>query len=168
MAVAHLTRTRGNAGELAAISLSDYPERFRDLRVVWVKGREYEVERVWYHKERPIFKFCGVDSIGSAEALEDSDVLVPAQQRLSLPEGEFFFSDLVGCRMVDDASGAEVGNVVGWQEVAPGSPVLLEVETGKGSEPLLVPFVGTMLKRIDVVGREIRVELPEGLTDLNR
>jgi 16S rRNA processing protein RimM len=149
------------------VPLSDYPERFKTLRTVYVKGQPYEVERVWYHKEQPIFKFRGVDSISAAEALKDSDVCIPASERLKLPEGEYFFSDLMGCSMVDDASGNSVGKVTGCQEVGPGIPVLLEVEVEGGSEAVLVPFAGALLKKIDVEGREIRVTLPEGLAELN-
>jgi 16S rRNA processing protein RimM len=147
--------------------MTDYPERYQGLRRAFVGGTEYAVERVWYHKERPIFKFQGVDSISAAEALAGKDVCVPAEDRLKLPEGEYFFSDLVGCRVVDAASGAQVGTVSGWQEIGPGSPVLLEVDAG-GRDPVLVPFASKLLKKIDVKGREIRVELPEGLAELNR
>lgn len=168
MSLAHLTRTRGNIGELCAVPLTDYPERFKTLKTVYVAGQSYEVERVWYHKGQPIFKFRGVDSITAAEALKGSDVCIPASERLQLAEGEYFFSDLVGCTMVDDASGMPIGKMTGWQEVGPGMSVLLEVELEGAREPMLVPFVSALMKKIDVEGREIRVSLPEGLAELNR
>ena len=63
--------------------------------------------------------------------------------------------------MVDDASGRELGIVTGWQDS--GGPILLEVDGGR----LLVPFARAILKKIDTAGREIRVELPEGLENVN-
>jgi 16S rRNA processing protein RimM len=162
--VAHLTRWRGNKGEICAVPLTDQPGRLESLKTVYVGGNRYEVERVWYHKEQPIFKFRGVDSITEAEKLGGLDVCIPASDRPALPEGEYYFSDLMGCRVVDDVSGDELGTIDGWHET--GGPVLLEVEDGKRGHPLLIPFAGSILKKIDLAGREVRVQLPDGLRDL--
>jgi len=107
-----------------------------------------------------------VDSIGDAETLAGFDVCVPAAERRPLPEDEYYYSDLVGCRMVDDAAGTPIGSVIGWRET--GGPVLLEVDDGRGGDPLMIPFVRSIFKKIDLAGREIRVDLPGGLLDLNR
>jgi ribosomal 30S subunit maturation factor RimM len=45
-----------------------------------------------------------------------------------------------------------------------GGPLLLEVR-GEG-KPILIPFVKAICVEIDVPGRRIAVELPEGLKDL--
>lgn len=159
--VAHLTHPRGNRGELCAISLTDHPERFEQLAAVTVGGSEYVVERVWYHKDQPVFQFRGIDSIDAAERLAGQDVTIPASERFPLPEDEYYFADLVGCRVIDTGTGHLVGAVTGWQES--GGPVLLEVDGGR----ILIPFVKAILTRIDVPAREIRAALPEGLVELN-
>jgi 16S rRNA processing protein RimM len=128
---------------------------------VLVGGKAFELERVWYHKDQPIFKFKGVDSIGAAEALAGLEVTIPETERFPLSEDEYFLSDLVGWRMVEDSSGREVGTVTSWQET--GGPVLLEVDGGR----VLVPFARSILKKLDPLEREIRVDLPEGLEKLN-
>lgn len=157
--IAHLTRPRGNKGELCAISLSAHPERYQQLRSVQVAGREFEVERVWYHKDQPVFKLRGIDSIGEAETLAGEDVQVPAADRFPLPDDEYYFADLMDCRVIDQKDGSVLGAITGWQEL--GGPVVLEVDDGKH----LIPFVKSMLQ-IDLANREIRVSLPEGLLDL--
>jgi len=146
---------------LAGLALTDHRERFETLRRVYVGDVPYELESVWYHYDQPIFKFKGVDSIGAAEPLAGSELTIPAEERFPLEQDEFYLSDLVGCLMVDDSSGREIGKVTGWQET--GGPVVLEVDDGR----LLVPFAKSILKRIDPVARVIRSELPEGLEDLN-
>jgi 16S rRNA processing protein RimM len=142
------------------MSFTGHPDRFASLKRVWVGGAEYELESVWYHKDQPIFKFKGIDSISAAEPLVGKEVTIPENERVPLAEDEYYLSDLVGCRMLDDASGREFGTVTGWQE--PGGPILLEIDDGR----MLVPFVKAFLKKVDVGDREIRVELPEGLDDL--
>jgi len=143
------------------VSYTDRPDRWRDLRQVYVGDVAYELESVWYHKDQPIFKFKGVDSIGAAEPLAGRDVFIPESERGPLDEGEYYLSDLVGCRLLDAASGREIGTVTAWQET--GGPVVLEVDDGR----VLVPFVRSILVLIDPVHREIRAELPDGMETLN-
>lgn len=159
--VAHLTRPRGNRGELCAIPLSDHPERYQQLTTVHVGGSEYVVERVWYHGDQPVFQFRGIDSIDDAERLAGQDVLIPASERFPLPPDEYYFADLIGCRMVEADSGQILGTVTGWQEL--GGPVVLELDDGR----VLVPYVKAFLTDIDLAAREIRARLPEGLVDVN-
>jgi 16S rRNA processing protein RimM len=159
--IAHLTRPRGNKGELCAISLTSHPERFEQLTEVQVGTERHALERVWYHNNEPVFKFLGVDSISDAEKLAGQDVSIPAGERLALPEDEYYFADLVGCRVLDVRSGNLIGVVTGWQEA--GGPVVLELDNGR----VLVPFARAILPKIDVRAREIGADLPDGLLDLN-
>jgi 16S rRNA processing protein RimM len=146
---------------LAAVALTLHPERYQQLTKVDVGGEELAVERVWYHKGQPVFKLRGIDSIDAAERLSGRDVCVPADERFPLADGEYYFSDLVGCRIVDKTSGEPIGEVTGWQE--PGGPALLEVDGGR----ILVPLAKALLPEIDLKARVIRARLPEGLLDLN-
>ena len=60
--------------------------------------------------DRLIFKFRGVDSITDAETLAGADVCDSARASAPpLPEGEYFQADLVGCEVVERATGAPVG-----------------------------------------------------------
>ena len=74
--VALLGKTRGNRGELTAFSLSSKPERFENLREVYLfgSGQKYEVEETWFHLRTLIFKFRGVDTISDAEKLVGAGV----------------------------------------------------------------------------------------------
>ncbi|MGI8988301.1 MAG: ribosome maturation factor RimM [Bryobacteraceae bacterium] len=164
VAIAVLGRVRGNRGELTAVALSDKPERFRNLGAVTLfrDGGEtrVEVESVWHHVDRLIFKFRGVDSISDAEPLEGSEVRVPMEERVALEPGEYFQSDLVGCQVRDRFSGEPLGQVTAWRDG--GGTGLLEVDGN-----LLIPFARAICISIDVAGRAILVDLPEGLKELN-
>lgn len=161
--VAVLGRVRGNRGELTAIDLSGRPGRLESLAEVWLfgDGARREVESVWYHDGRPVFKFRGIDTIGDAEPLVGSEVRVPFSQRAPLEPGEFYQEDLVGCEIVERATGERLGHVVKFHEYG-GTP-LLEVEGG-----MLIPFARAICVEIEPERRRIAVDLPEGLKDLNR
>jgi 16S rRNA processing protein RimM len=160
--VALLGKTRGNRGELTAVSLSSKPERFENLQEVWLfgTGERYEVEFTWFHDSTLIFKFRGIDSISDAERLSGSEVRVPFSERVALDPGEFFESDIVGCEVFDRRTGKSLGIVREWQDGG-GAGVLAVGD-------LLIPFARSICVEIDPAARRIAVELPEGLEDLNR
>lgn len=169
MTLAVLARCWGRGGELSAVPLGSSVERYRELRRVYLFGSTetapFEIERVWQHRGRLIFKFRGVDSISQAERLEGAEVRVPLAERAELPPGEYYHSDLAGCEVVERGAGERLGVVTGWQEG--GAAGLLEVERPGVEEPLLVPFARAICVEIDLQARRILVELPEGLKELN-
>ncbi len=128
-----------------------------------VNQAELEIEQVWMHGDRLIFKFLGIDSISAAEPLAGFEVLVPGEERAELPDGEYYLSDLVGCNVVDHRTGQPLGVVSDWQE--PGGPPLLAVKRIDGSE-LLIPFAKSICVAIDPALRRVEVDMPEGLDTL--
>ncbi len=169
--LALLGRTWGRRGELAAVSLASGVERFDGLREVVLFGadgaaRPAEIESVWQHRGQLIFKFRGVDSISDAERFEGAEVRIPRERRAPAPEGEYYQSDLVGCEVVERATGEQLGQVSGWQEH--GGPPLLEVRRSEAEEPLLIPFAKAICTQIDLEAHRIVVDLPEGLKELSR
>ena len=165
IAVARLVRARGIRGELSAVPLTTHSGRFQDLRQVFLNGHPFEIESVWRHGERWIFKFRGIDSMTEAEKLAGSEVCIAPGERAKLDEGEYYFSDLIGCRVLDDVSGEELGKVESLEEF--GGPPILVVPNVMNKEPILIPFAAAICPRIDIARREIRVRLPEGLKGIN-
>lgn len=164
--VAEIVRPRGRGGEVIARSLSDVPGRLEHLRkaqAAFPDGSSIPVDitEAWPHKDDWILKFSGIDSIESAEGLRGADLWVPFAERGTLPEGDFFRSDLIGCRVLDSRTGDCAGTVQGWQEC--GGPPLMEVSDG--TRDRLVPFVRALWE-VDLAARTIKTDLPEGLLDL--
>ena len=168
VAIAQIGKTRGNRGEVTAVTLSSKPERYQALQEVFLfapggpeGGEKFEIENTWFHGGTLVFKFRGIDSIGDAEGLYGREVCLPASQRTTLDEGEYFQSDLVGCEVVDRRTGESIGRVTAWDDG--GGSGLLVVDGN-----LLVPFARSICVEIDPAAKRIVVELPEGLKDLNR
>jgi 16S rRNA processing protein RimM len=169
--IARLWRAWGSRGELAATALTSRPERFQQLSEVFlfrdgslVTTGGLQVESVREHSRGWVFKFRGVDTISQAERLEHAEVRIPIASRLSVPDGEHYLSDLMGCEVRDAKTGELVGTVTGWQDA--GGAGLLEI--GDQAAPLLVPFARSICVEIDTRAKRILVNLPEGLKDLNR
>jgi 16S rRNA processing protein RimM len=165
--LAVLGRTHANRGEITGVAMTSKPDRFQGLREAWLFGASeeqpchVEIESVWEHGDRLVFKFRGIDSISDAETWQGSELRIPAADRAPLDEGEFYFSDLIGCEVWDRKAGDRVGVVTAMREF--GGPGLLELDNG-----MLVPYAKAICVNIDPAARRIDVELPEGLRELNR
>ena len=164
--VGRLGRTRGNRGELTGEIYSSQPGRAEKLKEVMLEleGKQWlaQVEQIWNHDGRPVFKFVGIDSINDAEPWQGADVLVPEAERVVPEEGEYSHADLIGCSVLPE-TGVPVGLVTGVEDY--GGPSTLTVKAPDGRE-ILVPFVKAICWEIDVAAKTIRVRLPEGLTEL--
>jgi 16S rRNA processing protein RimM len=167
--LARVVKTQGRHGELAAETHSDVPGRFAEgMRLFAVPKssdarRELEVESLWPHKGLLVLKFRGVDSISDAELLIGSELQVPAAERANLEPGWSYVSDLIGCKVFDHA------REIGWIE---------DVQFGAGEAPLLivadsagkkfdVPFAEAYLEGVDKAQRQVRMNLPEGMLEIN-
>ena len=106
--------------------------------------------------------------MSDAEKLVGLEVQIPLSERISLPAGTFYVSDLVGCEVYERDSGKRIGQVRNVQfpgEELKGTP-LLEVDSASGE--LLIPLAQEICVEIDTAARRIDVVLPEGLRDLNK
>jgi 16S rRNA processing protein RimM len=149
-----------------ADNFASAPERFTaGLPVLLVSPdgseRRANVERVALQGKDLVMKFEGVDDRNSAEGLRDHEVRIPLEERPPAPEGEYYLADLIGCR-VQSIDGREIGEVTGWKDY--GAAPLLEVQSGE--REILVPFTDAIYREIDIAGRRIVVDLPEGLESL--
>ncbi|HEX7362872.1 MAG TPA: ribosome maturation factor RimM [Bryobacteraceae bacterium] len=166
--IAEILRPRGNQGEVLARSQTDVPGRLEHLKSATAQlagGADVPVEiaAAWRHKGDWVLKFSGVDSIDAAERFRGADLWVPFANRGTLAEGDFFQWDLIGCEVLNSATGERVGKIKGWQRH--GAAPLMEVESGK--REWLIPFVSAFCD-VDLAARTIRIEIPEGLLELGR
>jgi 16S rRNA processing protein RimM len=141
---------------LAALPLTGQPAR---AGTVFVNEVPMEVENTWMHGDHLILKFKGVDTISDAEKLAGAEVAIPFEERAVLAEQEYYQSDLIGCEVVD-AAGRPLGVVADFEETG-GTPLL---RVGSG---LMIPFAKSICTKIDLEHKQITVNLPEGLLDLN-
>ncbi len=96
-----------------------------------------------------------------AEKWNGRHLMVPVEELSEPDEGEVFAHELVGMRLVDDATEASLGEVVEFYELPQG--LLLEMRTPKGL--VSVPFVEEFVLDVDRESRTIRVALPDGLLE---
>jgi 16S rRNA processing protein RimM len=176
--VARILRPHGRRGEVAAEILTDFPQRLKTLASAELFNRSAHaahtasVRRIrscWLSQSRggqAIFHFEGSDSIDDAKRLVGLEVQIPLADRVPLPQGTYYVSDLAGCEVAEQ-SGRMLGRVRDVEFVGEGvaGTPNLAVEAAEGE--LLIPLAQDICVNVDLAARRITVVLPEGLRDLN-
>ncbi|HEY0591216.1 MAG TPA: tRNA (guanosine(37)-N1)-methyltransferase TrmD [Thermoanaerobaculia bacterium] len=168
IAVGVVRRPHGIRGEISVEPLTDDPERFHDLRTVWLvradrsASEKTDVESARVHGGRVLVKLAGVDTPERVRELRDWTIEIAPGDARPLDANEFFLHDLEGLTVVTPA-GRTVGTVVSVDEG--GGGILLTVaKSGGGSFEM--PFASSICTEIDLGARRIVADLPAGLENL--
>ena len=105
-----------------------------------------------------VFSLRGIDTVGAAEPLVKAVVSMRYDALPSLPEGEFYWMDAVGCLVVNEA-GATLGEVVA---VEPGAAYDYLVVRRPEGEDAYLPVVEAFLRKVDTTARRVVASPPEG------
>jgi 16S rRNA processing protein RimM len=170
--LAHIVRPQGRRGEVLADIFTDFPEHFAKRKQLFLRPpakskddamRAVDVVTHWLHKGRVVLKFAQVDSMTEAENLRGFDLVIPREARMPLTGDAVYVSDLLGMRVIDVSRGGSTnaGEITDVEPEGAG-PAMLVIRTQAGEE-LLIPFVRAYLRRMDIEGGRVEMDLPEGL-----
>ncbi len=165
VAIARLSKPRGLRGEIVADVLTNFPERFDNLKLVLLvrpdgETAEIEIEKFWFQKNRIVLKFAGFDSIEEAETLRNCEICIAETEAVELEADEFFDWELEGCA-VETVEGERIGTVKELMRTG-GTEIL--VVTGESKE-YLIPFAEAICTSVDIENKLIKIDAPEGLLD---
>lgn len=165
--VARAVRTRGLKGELVTELLTDFPERFESVTRLLAVGpggecKQLELEGYWFQNNRLILKFQDYDSVETANNLVGFEFGLPEEEQVQLSSDEFYEWQLTGCS-VENAQGSVIGKV--REVMRTGGVELLVVDDGAEHEHL-IPMAREIVVNVDIPGKKILIDPPEGLLDL--
>ena len=154
----------GVQGWVRIVSFTDPPSNLLDyqpwhLRLQGAAGGEpawrvCHAEAVKAHRGGFVARFPGVADRDAALRLSGAEIAV-SQASLPAPgEGEFYWRDLIGLRVVDQ-NGAELGVV---RQLMPTGVHDVMVVTGGEDEDLLIPFVSAHVTEVLVQDGVIHVD----------
>ena len=163
-----VARTHGRHGEVVVNPETDFPEdRFAPGGTLFLEGtpapRPLRIRALWFHGARPVVAFEEIRALSDAETLRGAQLRVPATSLRPLPDGAWYEHDLVGCT-VRTLGGDEVGAVTSIEGPAGARRLIVTVE---GSE-IDVPLADEICVAVDPAAREILIDPPEGLLEVNR
>jgi len=158
VAVGWVRGARGIRGELRVEPLTDFPERFQLGATVWIDGKPYVVRLSRNLPPGLLLQLEGVDSRPAADELRGHYLEVPDEQLAELNEDQFYRFQIIGLA-VFDTSGAPLGRVEEVLQTGANDVYIVRNDDGE----LLLPAIDTVVKKVDVAGGRLVVELLEGL-----
>ena len=167
IAVGVIRKAHGIRGEVSVEPWTDSFERFEELsKVILVSPdesttREATIESARAHGDRALLKFAGITTPKDVDALKEWTIEIPEEKARKRDTNEFFLHDLAGLRLVDK-DGRDRGETIEAYEG--GGGVLLNVRRSDG-KTYEVPFAETICIDIDLTGKKIVVDLPEGIDE---
>lgn len=168
--VGRVRGAHGLRGQIRVQCFGDAPDVLLGLASVTLARSEtdpapvrYEVEAAAAGREGEVrMRLAGLRRREQAEELKGQLLIGEPADFGSLPAGEYWGFQLIGCRVETD-DGSPVGTVREIWDT--GAQQVLVVESEGGREQL-IPAVRELLTEVDVEGRRIAVDAVPGLLDV--
>jgi len=166
VSIAKIVKPQGNKGEVAADFLTDFPQRFKDLKKVLLdkdgqNSLPFTIDSFRFLKQRIIIKFSEVNDISAAERLRDCEIKISKNEIVTLPSNSYYQFDLLDC-VVKDLKGCSLGTVTDILEVA--GKFLLNLQ--RGQKEILIPFTKEIVLEVNLSKKELICNIPKGLDEL--
>ncbi|PYQ34069.1 MAG: 16S rRNA processing protein RimM [Acidobacteria bacterium] len=167
IALGIIRKAHGVRGEASVEPWTDSFERFAEIRAVKLVSpdeqhvRDATIETARAHGDRALIKFQEIGSPEEIQSLQHWTIEIPESEARAREADEYFLHELIGLRLVD-RSGSERGEVIDAYEG--GGGVLLNVKRADGKK-YEVPFAAAICTEIDIAGKKIVVQLPEGIDE---
>jgi 16S rRNA processing protein RimM len=147
MVIGRVVGPFGVRGELKVQLETDFPERFRGLKRVYVGGRRRRVSvlSARLHKSQALLRLQDIETPEDVRALVGQDILVPRAEAVELPPGHFWLSELLGATVYDDEGGV-VGRITDVVRTG-GNDVWV---VNEGRDAILVPATKDAVVKLDL------------------
>lgn len=166
--VGKIVNTHGIRGEVRVVSITDFAEeRYKKGNKLYIfKEKSSEPMEVTIashrsHKSFDLLTFEGFTNINQVEPLKGSVAKIPESQLGSLEEDEFYFHEIIGCK-VETAEGEEIGTVK--EILTPGANDVWVVQRSRKKD-VLIPYIEQIVKEVDIKAQKIVISPMEGLLE---
>lgn len=143
----------GVKGWVKVFSYTDPKENVLRYTPWLVNGQPIDLEDGKPQGKGIIAKLVGVDDRDQAMALLQTDICILREQLPKLPPDEFYWSDLIGLRVIN-SEGVDFGCISQLFETGANDVIVVK----NADRERLLPFVwDDVIERIDLNNREMRV-----------
>lgn len=163
--VGKVVNTHGVKGEVRVISITDFKEeRYKKGNKLFLfNGENSPIELIVashrQHKSFDLLSFEGYGSLNDVEFMKGMTLKVPESQLGELPEGEYYFYEIIGCTVLTTV-GEQLGKVT--EVLTPGANDVWVVKTSENQE-VYIPYIDQVVKEVNVKEKVITIELMDGL-----
>jgi 16S rRNA processing protein RimM len=160
LAVARVLAPWGIRGEVKAEILTDFPNRFSLLEIVYL-GEDLEpveLESTRLHKRFALLKFAELNRREDVDRLRGMLVQIRADQAMPLDEDTYYVHQIEGLE-VWTSDGEHLGPVI--EVLFTGGNDVYVVKTKE--QELLIPAISDVVREVDLEAGRLTVRLLEGL-----
>ncbi len=163
--IGKVLKTHGVKGEVKIEPLTDHPERFRELKRVFLvssdgKQKECKILAVRYIGDAPLLLLSGHESPEKARELNGWLVQLPEEEAVPLPEGQYYWFELIGME-VESESGEKLGRIT---DIFPtGSNDVYVMRSGR--REIYLPATKEVIRLVDRKAKRMVIHVMEGLLD---
>ncbi|MGA9269105.1 MAG: ribosome maturation factor RimM [Lutimonas sp.] len=163
-----VTKKYSFKGEVIIKLDTDEPEIYENLNAVFIEvGKDllpFFIEKSSFQRGRELrIRFEDVKTEQDAEAILKKEVYLPLELLPKLSGEKFYFHEVIGFSLLDVNLGA-----IGIIESINDSTAQALFIVSDGEDQILVPMVEDFIIKVDRKKREVLVETPEGLIEMNK
>jgi 16S rRNA processing protein RimM len=161
--IGKIIRCHGVKGRVKAVSYLESEENLQSLDEVYIKQADgaikpFPVMQIEKDKKNIILAFQGIDDPAAAQPLVGSTLLMAVEKLVKLPEGEYYWRELIGLDVVTE-EGRFLGQI---KEIFPTGSNDVYICDG-GEREILLPAIADVIRSIDIIKGMMIVRLMEGL-----
>ncbi len=156
--IGQIVAPQGVRGEVRVLPLTDFPERFKSLKVARLDdGTSLQVESVRYHQQFVLVKFVGLDNRNLVEHLRNKLIEIERKDLMPLPEGHYHVFDIIGLSVYNEQD-EFLGKISDILQTGSNDVYMVEQQD---KQPLLIPGLKSVVLKIDIPGGKMVVKLQE-------
>lgn len=160
--VGHLQRAHGIKGEIAMRILTDFPERLRRGKTVFLGEAHMPIKILQVRRKQDLMLilFEGYSVREQVAELTNLDVFASSKGLPTLAEGEYYHHQLIGLEVYE---GDELLGSIAEVLVTGANDVY--VVTAENRKELLLPAIESVILAVDLDRKRMDVAIPDGLMD---
>lgn len=162
--IGFIRKPHGLKGYLRIQSLSDAPDRFKDLDRVDIEFKDgrrvnYEIAACRPERDSLLMKFKGIDTPEEADRLRGAYLQVPVEEAAALPEDAFYVFEMINCQVFSEENDL-IGRVRDvWP--MPANDIIV-IDTPDDGE-MLVPAIRDIVLEVSPEEKRMVIRLIPGL-----
>lgn len=155
-----IKKPHGLKGELKILPLTDNPERFKNLKNIYLfSNNQYVEEKIQWVKitnTEILLKLSKYNSLTEVELLRNIYLYIDKEEGEELGEWEYYSQDLIGCSVY--FKDKKIGNVIDISNFGANDNILIKSE----NEEFFYPFLREYIEKVDIDNKKIVVNEIEG------
>lgn len=152
-------RTHGLEGDIYVTPLTDFPDRFGQLKIVYLATDsgwdKVEIESVEMMNGRPVMKLKTIDTAQDAARLVNRELAITRDQLMPLERGLFYVFDLIGCAVVDGKTNDVIGTIADVTRYPANDVYVIEATEGGR---MICPAVADFVLSVDIEARRVVID----------